>query len=125
MPRATIDDVAELAGVSIKTVSRVVNKEPNVRDVTRAKVERAIARLSYRPNPSARNLASQRARVIALIYDDPSAYEIPSAGYVIRMQTGVLAACRTADSYRSSHARALPHSRRSVSSSGEAATRTA
>jgi LacI family transcriptional regulator len=97
MPRATIDDVAELAGVSIKTVSRVVNKEPNVRDATRAKVERAIARLSYHPNLSARNLASQRARLIALIYDDPSSYEIPSSGYVIRMQTGVLAACLSAD----------------------------
>jgi LacI family transcriptional regulator len=97
MPRATIDDVAELAGVSIKTVSRVVNKEPNVRDATRAKVERAIARLSYHPNLSARNLASQRARLIALIYDDPSSYEIPSSGYVIRMQTGVLSACRSAD----------------------------
>jgi len=97
MPRATIDDVAELAGVSIKTVSRVVNKEPNVRDATRAKVERAIARLNYHPNLSARNLASQRARLIALIYDDPSAYEIPSSGYVIRMQTGALSACRSAD----------------------------
>jgi len=97
MPRATIDDVAELAGVSIKTVSRVVNKEPNVRDATRAKVERAIASLSYHPNLSARNLASQRARLIALIYDDPSSYEIPSSGYVIRMQTGVLSACRSAD----------------------------
>jgi LacI family transcriptional regulator len=97
MPRATIDDVAELAGVSIKTVSRVVNKEPNVRDATRAKVEKAIARLSYHPNLSARNLASQRARLIALIYDDPSSYEIPSSGYVIRMQTGVLSACRSAD----------------------------
>jgi len=97
MPRATIDDVAELAGVSIKTVSRVVNKEPNVRDATRAKVEKAIAKLSYHPNLSARNLASQRARLIALIYDDPSSYEIPSSGYVIRMQTGVLSACRSAD----------------------------
>jgi LacI family transcriptional regulator len=97
MPRATIDDVAELAGVSIKTVSRVVNKEPNVRDATRAKVEKAIARLSYHPNLSARNLASQRARLIALIYDDPSTYEIPSAGYVMRMQTGALSACRSAD----------------------------
>jgi LacI family transcriptional regulator len=97
MSRATIDDVAELAGVSIKTVSRVVNNEPNVRDATRARVEHAIAQLNYRPNLSARNLASQRARVIALIYDDPSAYEIPSAGYVIRMQVGVLAACRKAD----------------------------
>jgi LacI family transcriptional regulator len=97
MQRVTIDDVAELAGVSIKTVSRVVNNEPNVREATRAKVERAIAELNYRPNLSARNLASQRARLITLIYDDPSAYEIPSAGYVISMQAGVLAACRTAD----------------------------
>lgn len=97
MHRATIDDVAELAGVSIKTVSRVVNREPNVRDATRAKVERAIAQLNYHPNLSARNLASQRARLIALVYDDPASYEIPSAGYVIRMQTGALSACRDAD----------------------------
>lgn len=97
MSKATIDDVAELAGVSIKTVSRVVNQEPNVREATRAKVEKAIAELHYRPNLSARNLASQRARVITLIYDDPSAYQIPSAGYVIRMQTGLLRACRKAD----------------------------
>ncbi|MDH4030905.1 MAG: LacI family DNA-binding transcriptional regulator [Chromatiales bacterium] len=97
MHKATIDDVAELAGVSIKTVSRVVNQEPNVRDSTRARVEKAIAKLNYRPNRSARNLASQRSHLIALIYDDPSAYEIPSAGYVIRMQLGVLRACRSAD----------------------------
>ncbi|MDH4110076.1 MAG: LacI family DNA-binding transcriptional regulator [Gammaproteobacteria bacterium] len=97
MQRATIDDVAALAGVSIKTVSRVVNQEPNVRDVTRAKVERAIADLNYHPNLSARNLASQRARLIALIYDDPASYENPSAGFVMRMQMGALSACRTAD----------------------------
>ena len=97
MPKPTIDDVAELAGVSIKTVSRVVNQEPNVRDSTRDRVLEAIARLNYRPNVSARNLASQRSHLIGLIYDDPSAYEIPSAGYVIRMQLGVLRACRTAD----------------------------
>jgi LacI family transcriptional regulator len=96
MHRATINDVAALAGVSIKTVSRVVNREPNVRDATRAQVDRAIAELNYQPNLSARNLASQRARLIALIYDDPSNYENPSAGYVIRMQSGALAACRTA-----------------------------
>jgi LacI family transcriptional regulator len=95
--RATIDDVAALAGVSIKTVSRVVNQEPNVREETRAKVEAAIARLNYRPNLSARNLASQRSRVIALVYDDPSAYENPSAGYIIHMQTGILRACQAAD----------------------------
>jgi len=96
MQRATIHDVAALAGVSIKTVSRVVNRERNVRDATREKVERAIAELNYQPNLSAQNLASQRARVIALIYDDPSFYEIPSAGYIIRMQAGALSACRAA-----------------------------
>ena len=97
MARATIDDVAELAGVSMKTVSRVVNHEPNVRETTRAKVEAAIKKLRYRPNPSARNLAAQHAHLIALIYDDPSAYEIPSSGYVIRMQQGTLRACRKAN----------------------------
>lgn len=97
MARATIDDVAELAGVSIKTVSRVVNHEPNVRESTRSKVEEAITKLDYRPNLSARNLASQHAHLIVLIYDDPSAYDLPSAGYVIRMQQGTLNACHRAD----------------------------
>ena len=94
MSRATIFDVAELAGVSIKTVSRVVNQEPNVRDSTRERVEKAVEELNYRPDQSARNLASKRSHLIALVYDDPSAYEIPSAGYVIRMQQGALRACR-------------------------------
>jgi LacI family transcriptional regulator len=94
--RPTIDDVASLAGVSIKTVSRVVNREPNVRESTRERVERAIAQLNYRPNPSAQNLASHRAHLIVLVYDDPSAYEAPSAGYIIKMQQGALKACRSA-----------------------------
>jgi LacI family transcriptional regulator len=93
MPKITIDDVAELAGVSIKTVSRVVNKEPNVREATRDKVEAAIAKLNYQPNKAARSLASHHSHLIGLIYDDPSYYEVPSAGYVIRMQQGVLSAC--------------------------------
>ena len=96
MSKATIDHVAKLAGVSMKTVSRVVNREPNVRESTRARVEEAIEKLNYRPNQSARNLASTRAHLIGLIYDDPSAYEIPSSGYVIRMQQGSLRACRGA-----------------------------
>lgn len=97
MAKATIDDVADLAGVSIKTVSRVVNREPNVRESTRAKVERAITKLNYRPNQSARNLASQHARLIVLVYDDPSEYELPSGGYIIKLQEGVLRACRAAN----------------------------
>lgn len=96
MPRATIDDVAKLAGVSIKTVSRVVNREPNVRDSTREKVDHAIAQLHYRPNLSARSLASHKSHLVALVYDDPGAYNVPSFGYVIRMQQGMLHACRAA-----------------------------
>lgn len=93
--KATIDDVAEKAGVSIKTVSRVINREPNVRGSTREKVEGVITKLNYRPNISARNLASQRSNFIVLVYDDPSAYEDPSSGYIIRLQQGALNACRT------------------------------
>jgi LacI family transcriptional regulator len=96
MTKATIFEVAELAGVSIKTVSRVVNREPNVRPATAERVEKAIAKLNYRPDPSARNLASHRSHLIGLVYDDPSAYELPSAGYIINMQQGALRACRAA-----------------------------
>jgi LacI family transcriptional regulator len=92
--KITISDVARLAGVSIKTVSRVINREPNVRHLTREKVERAIATLKYRPNQSARNLASHRSRLVALVFDDPSVYEIPSSGYIIKMQLGALRACQ-------------------------------
>ena len=73
MATITLDDVADLAGVSIKTVSRVVNREPNVRESTREKVSAAIAQLNYRPNMSARNLASHRSHLVVLVYDDPSA----------------------------------------------------
>jgi LacI family transcriptional regulator len=96
MSRATIFDVAKVAGVSIKTVSRVVNNEPNVRDSTRERVEDAIVMLKYRPDQSARNLASHRTHLIGLVYDDPAAYELPSSGYIIRMQHGALKACRSA-----------------------------
>lgn len=95
--KATIEDVARLAGVSIKTVSRVVNREPNVRESTQRKVDEAIAQLSYKPNQSARNLASSYAHFIGLIYDDPSVFEIPSSGYITRLQEGSLRACRSAN----------------------------
>ncbi len=62
--RATIHDVARLAGVSIKTVSRVYNDEPNVRDTIRERVKEAGAELRYRPNAAAQSgrapLASHR-----------------------------------------------------------------
>lgn len=98
MARTTIFDVAKLAGVSIKTVSRVVNHEPNVRESTKERVDDAIAELNYRPDQSARNLASHRSNLIGLVYDDPSAYELPSSGYIIRMQQGALKACQSSRS---------------------------
>lgn len=96
MAKATIDDVARLAGVSIKTVSRVVNRETNVRESTRQRVDEAVAELHYSPNQSARKLASRRSYQIALLYDDPSRYAVPSSGYVIELQQGLLTACKAA-----------------------------
>ena len=60
MANATIFDVADLAGVSIKTVSRVVNSEPHVRPSTRDRVDQAIAELNYTPSASAQLLASHK-----------------------------------------------------------------
>lgn len=60
--KATVFDVARLAGVSIKTVSRVVNDERYVRVSTRENVEKAISELDYSPDQTARNLASNRQK---------------------------------------------------------------
>jgi LacI family transcriptional regulator len=68
----TISDVAEIAGVSPMTVSRVINGEPNVRDVTREKVNAAVAALSYAPNRAARSLAGAGQMRIGLLYSNPS-----------------------------------------------------
>src|SRR5690606_4441493 len=86
--KVTINDVARHAGVSIKTVSRVMNNEPSVRKDTVDKVQAAINELQYQPNAAARNLASSRSFSIGYIYDNPNAY------YVIDMQRGLLDACR-------------------------------
>lgn len=59
-------DVAERAGVSLKTVSNVVNGAVNVRETTRLKVQRAIDELGYRPNLAARNLKYGRGGFLAL-----------------------------------------------------------
>ena len=64
--RATVRDVAALAGVSPKTVSNVVNGGVVVRPETRERVERAVAELDYVPNLSARGLRNGRSGAIAL-----------------------------------------------------------
>jgi LacI family transcriptional regulator len=64
---ATLRDVANLAGVSTKTVSRVVNHQNEISDSTRQRVQAAIDQLNYRPNILARSLIHQRSRTLAVI----------------------------------------------------------
>ncbi|SEE34854.1 LacI family DNA-binding transcriptional regulator [Jiangella alba] len=61
-----LKDVADLAGVSFKTVSNVINNHPNVTEKTRQKVLDAIAELRYRPNVSARSLRHGRSGFLAI-----------------------------------------------------------
>ncbi|MBT1166022.1 LacI family DNA-binding transcriptional regulator [Bifidobacterium simiarum] len=65
-----LQDVAELAGVSVKTVSNVVRDQPNVRDETRKRVQRAIDELGYVPNVTARRLATGRTGMVELALPD-------------------------------------------------------
>lgn len=88
-PRAiTIDDVADKAGVSAKTVSRVMNNEPNVRASKRELVMKAARDLGYRPNPAARSLAGAKSFLIAHLHDNP----VPE--YVSAVNAGIYEACR-------------------------------
>jgi LacI family transcriptional regulator len=78
----TIKDVAKLAGVSFKTVSRVINRSPNLKDEMRQKVLRAIDVLEYRPHHNARHLRTGRSNVLAFINDDIAV--TPFAGQIIQ-----------------------------------------
>ncbi len=100
MASVTIYDVAARAGVSIKTVSRVMNKEPNVRPAMRDRVLQAAGELGYSPNLSARSLAGSRSFVIAVFVD--AALTIDhwrserGADYLSRIQLGATLECRDA-----------------------------
>jgi len=72
LPR--LEDVAELAGVSHQTVSRVVNNHPSVSPRTRGKVEAAIATLGYRRNTAARSLVTRRSQTIGVLGSELSQY---------------------------------------------------
>ncbi len=84
----TINDIARIAGVSKKTVSRVINQSPFVKADTREKVEAVIAEHGFSPDPQARGLAFRRSFLIGMIYDNPS------PNYVVNMQQGILDAVR-------------------------------
>ncbi|QTL34599.1 MULTISPECIES: LacI family DNA-binding transcriptional regulator [Pseudoalteromonas] len=87
MKKVTINSVAQYAGVSKKTVSRVLNNEPNVSPATREKVLKVFKELDYRPNPIARGLARNKSFIIGCLYDNPS------KSYITRVQSGALEAC--------------------------------
>jgi LacI family transcriptional regulator len=63
----TLQDVAALAGVSIKTVSRVVNNQGEITEATRQRVQAAIDELGYRPNVLARSLVNRRTDTLAVV----------------------------------------------------------
>ncbi|WP_233007048.1 LacI family DNA-binding transcriptional regulator [Rheinheimera faecalis] len=85
--KPTIKDVARLAGVSFKSVSRVVNNEAWVSDEVRTKVQAVIEQLNYQPNRTAR-LMRTAPFSLAFVYDNPNSH------YVIEMQNGILSLCR-------------------------------
>jgi LacI family transcriptional regulator len=87
LPSVTIQEVAALAQVSPKTVSRVINNEPTVRSDTRARILDAIEQLNYRPNLNARGLASNRSFLIGLFCDRPG-------DYLSDFQAGAVERCR-------------------------------
>lgn len=87
----TINDVAALAGVSKKTVSRVINRSEFISEKTRTAVQKAIETLGFVPNPQARALAFRRNFLIALLHDNPNAQT------VLNFQQGVLDAIKDSD----------------------------
>lgn len=84
---STISDIARLAGVSKRTVSRVINNSPKVGTATREKVQGVIDELGYRPNVQARGLAARRSYLLGMIYDNRDPF------YTDEAQRGVLAVC--------------------------------
>ena len=97
---ATIYDVAALAGVSIKSVSRVLNREPNVSAALQAKVQAAVESLDYQPSLSARTLAGASSYLIAAFVDADLTLEHWRSGrgndYLSRLEYGALVECRKA-----------------------------
>lgn len=89
--RAKLQTVASKAGVSIKTVSRVLNNEKYVKDATRKKVQNAIDALGYRPTRAARQLRSSKSFNIAIIY------EPPGTEFLNGVMEGVFPICNEAD----------------------------
>ena len=113
--RVTIYEVAKAAGVSLATVSRVINNTTTVKEETRDKVLSIINKLGYKPSGLAQALATNKTTSIGII--------IPSANYVYisNMLNGIIEVCKskgfTTNLYTSSHSRTFI-----ISSSSKSAT---
>ncbi len=92
-PRPTMDDVARVAGVSKKTISRFINNSPDVSAAMRTRVEAAIAQLGFVPNAQARALALRRSFLVALVHDgsDRGIREAVETGMLRAMEGSELA----------------------------------
>lgn len=83
----TISDVATASGVSVRTVSRVLNKSPKVNKETRLQVQEVIDRLGFSPSLRARALAVGRSSLIGMVHDDPNALVLDT------VQRGIVDEC--------------------------------
>lgn len=85
---ATIKDVAREAGVSIMTVSRVINRKTNVRPATAEKIQQAIEKVNYRPNVGARLLSGKQTYQFLMLYNNPN------VGWMGELLIGMMNSCR-------------------------------
>ena len=88
----TLDEVAKHAGVSRSTVSRVINHHPNVSAATRARVEAAVEKCSYRPHAVARSLATSRTNILGMVIPE-SVTKLFTDPYFPLMLRGATEAC--------------------------------
>jgi DNA-binding LacI/PurR family transcriptional regulator len=100
---AVMTDVAELAGVSYQTVSRVLNDSPHVRGDTRERVLAAIRQLDYRPNSMARALVTGRSRTLGVVTFDTAQYGPASTLLGIEQAAHDAGYAVTVSSLRSQH----------------------
>lgn len=96
MSSLTLEKVAELAGVSRSTVSRVVNEQPGVRDTVRRRVWKVVEETGYRPNLAARALASNRSGIVGLVVPLAST-TLFTDPYFPQLTKGVTQACNDHD----------------------------
>lgn len=82
----TIYDIAKEAGVSISTVSRVLNHKPGIKPATREKVQQVLDKYNYQPSPVAKGLADKNSQTVALITEDIRDTHFSSTVYTVEQE---------------------------------------